>query len=151
MRMAMVNLIPLSQCRLGGGTFVEHGGRELAVFRLALDTPRSALRNPSLTNEAATPLSDSSRPSFVKDARTESGAAGQGLGDPERVLVIDNACPHSGGNLSGGSVEGKIVTCRQHEWKFDLGTGICTESNRAKVQTYPAEVRDGVVWVELPD
>ncbi len=104
--MAMVKLIPLAQCRLGGGTFVEHGGRELAVFRLS---------------------------------------------DPERIYVMDNACPHSGGNLSGGSVESEIVTCRQHEWKFELSTGVCTESNRARVRTYSVEVREGVVWVDLPE
>ena len=45
------------------------------------------------------------------------------LDDPERVVVIDNACPHAAGNLSAGDVEGNVVTCRWHHWKFDLEIG----------------------------
>ncbi len=73
------------------------------------------------------------------------------LDDPERVLVIDNACPHAGGNLSSGEVDGNVVTCKWHQWQFDLDTGVCIHSDRARVQRFPAEVRDGVVWVDLPD
>lgn len=95
----------VARCRPGQGTFVEHAGRELAVFLLP---------------------------------------------DPERVFVIDNACPHSGGNLSAGDVVGNAVTCPWHQWAFALDTGVCTLSSRARVTRYPAEVRDGAVWVELP-
>lgn len=104
--MAFAPLIPLSDCREGAGTFVEHDGRELAVFRLP---------------------------------------------DPERVFVIDNACPHASGNLSGGDVSGDVVTCPWHYWHFNLATGLCTHSDRARVRTFPSEVRDGVVWVDVPD
>lgn len=104
--MAFVELISLTSCRKGGGTFIETEGRELAVFW---------------------------------------------LDDPERVLVIDNACPHAGGNLSGGEVAGNVVTCRWHQWQFDLDTGVCTHSDRARVRRFRAEVRDGVVWADLSD
>lgn len=66
----------------------------------------------------------------------------------DEVMVIDNACPHSSGNLSGGSVENGIVTCPLHEWKFDLRSGICVQSARARVRRYPAEIREGWVWVD---
>ncbi len=102
--MPFVELIPLSNCHLGGGTFVERSGLELAVFRLT---------------------------------------------DPDRVIVVDNACPHAGGNLSGGEVTGNVVTCPWHQWKFDLKTGVCTHSPLAHVRRYPAEVRDGLVWADL--
>lgn len=72
--------------------------------------------------------------------------------DPNRVIVIDNACPHSSGNLSAGHVTDGIITCPLHEWKFDLQTGVCIHSDQARVRRYPAEVRaDGFVWVDLPD
>ncbi|MFQ5495427.1 MAG: Rieske (2Fe-2S) protein [Phycisphaerae bacterium] len=73
------------------------------------------------------------------------------LWDPERIFVTDNACPHAGGNLSGGELDGETVACRWHQWRFCLRTGVGTESDRARVRCYPAEIRDGVVWVELPD
>ncbi len=104
--MAFVEVIPLSRCRRGGGTFVAHSGHDLAVFRAA---------------------------------------------ESDAVYVIDNACPHSSGNLSAGDMEGTIVRCPVHDWKFDLRTGACTDTPRAKVSRYPAEVRNGAVWVDLPD
>ncbi len=33
--MAFVEIVPLSRCRCDGGTFIEHDGLELAVFRLS--------------------------------------------------------------------------------------------------------------------
>ena len=72
------------------------------------------------------------------------------LGDPPRVEVIDNRCPHAGGNLSGGEVENGIVTCSWHHWAFELSTGVCTHSERAFVRRYPAEIRDDLVWADLP-
>ena len=102
--MAFVPLIELSRCRRRGGTFVEHTGRELAVFL---------------------------------------------LGEPPRVVVTDNACPHAGGNLSGGEVDGTVVTCPWHEWRFDLEQGVCTNSPLARLVRYASEVREGVVWADL--
>jgi nitrite reductase/ring-hydroxylating ferredoxin subunit len=69
--------------------------------------------------------------------------------DPDRVAVTDNACPHASGNLSGGEVQGSVVTCPWHHWEFDLESGRCTHSDKAAVHKYRAEIRDGVVWVEL--
>ena len=35
----------------------------------------------------------------------------------------DNRCPHLGGDLSHGTLEGKVVTCPDHNSQFDLATG----------------------------
>jgi|CXWL01.1.fsa_nt_gi nitrite reductase/ring-hydroxylating ferredoxin subunit len=66
---------------------------------------------------------------------------------PGQVFVIDNACPHAGGNLSAGDVAEGVVTCPWHQWQFDLSTGVCTDSAAARVQKYPARIRDE--WVEI--
>ncbi|MGH8598694.1 MAG: Rieske (2Fe-2S) protein, partial [Gammaproteobacteria bacterium] len=71
------------------------------------------------------------------------------IGDPPRPVVVDNACPHANGNLSAGGVEGTVVTCPWHEWRFDLEQGVCTHSPLARLVRYPSEVRDGVVWADF--
>ncbi len=35
----------------------------------------------------------------------------------------DNRCPHMGGNLSQGTLEGTIVSCPRHHSQFDLTDG----------------------------
>ena len=66
---------------------------------------------------------------------------------PERVAVIDNACPHAGGNLSGGEVFENVVTCPWHHWEIDLSTGQCVHKQLARIGRYDAEIRDGAVWM----
>ncbi len=69
--------------------------------------------------------------------------------DPDRFFVSDNSCPHAGGNLSGGEIRGATVSCPYHYWTFDLITGACVDSPRARVRVYRCKVRDGVVYADL--
>lgn len=70
--------------------------------------------------------------------------------DEAGVHVLDNACPHASGNLSGGELANGTVTCPWHHWTFDLATGQCTHSPLAQALRYPARVQDGEVWANLP-
>ena len=71
------------------------------------------------------------------------------LSDPEGLYVIDNECPHAGGDLAAGRVERGMVYCPWHEWGFSLVSGISTHSSEARVKTYPCCVRDGDVYARL--
>jgi len=42
------------------------------------------------------------------------------------VDVVEDRCPHEGYPLSQGTVKDGVLTCKWHNWKFDLGTGACT-------------------------
>src|SRR5580658_1693997 len=41
------------------------------------------------------------------------------------VDVVLDRCPHEGYPLSQGTVRGGVLTCKWHNWKFDLATGTC--------------------------
>jgi 3-phenylpropionate/trans-cinnamate dioxygenase ferredoxin subunit len=41
----------------------------------------------------------------------------------DNYYAIDNRCPHMGGNLSRGKLEGVVVTCPRHGSQFDLRDG----------------------------
>jgi 3-phenylpropionate/trans-cinnamate dioxygenase ferredoxin subunit len=41
----------------------------------------------------------------------------------DEYYVSDNKCPHMGGNLSMGKLEGTVVTCPRHHSQFDLADG----------------------------
>ena len=38
-------------------------------------------------------------------------------------FALDNTCPHRGGSLGDGEVDGEIVTCPWHGWNFNVETG----------------------------
>jgi nitrite reductase/ring-hydroxylating ferredoxin subunit len=52
------------------------------------------------------------------------------------VHVIDNTCPHAGGNLSGGHVEDGCAVCPLHQWAFRLESGELRDSPVVMVRTY---------------
>jgi len=71
------------------------------------------------------------------------------LTDPPRFAVIDDLCPHAGGDLSSGELTGTVVACPWHHWEFDVTTGRCPNGRTADVACYPVEVRDGAVYADL--
>jgi 3-phenylpropionate/trans-cinnamate dioxygenase ferredoxin subunit len=42
----------------------------------------------------------------------------------DNYYAADNRCPHMGGNLSRGRLEGTVVTCPRHGSQFDLRDGL---------------------------
>jgi 3-phenylpropionate/trans-cinnamate dioxygenase ferredoxin subunit len=41
----------------------------------------------------------------------------------DRYYAVGNRCPHMGGDLSAGKLEGTIVTCPRHSSQFDITDG----------------------------
>lgn len=103
------------------------------------------------------------------------------LGDGDRILVdvegreiavfnsggefhaVLNFCPHQGGPLCEGLLdgtltmtdewewtygsEGEVVSCPWHGWEFDITTGEHLSNSEHRVPTYEVVVRDGEVYV----
>ncbi|MBM3289947.1 MAG: Rieske 2Fe-2S domain-containing protein [Candidatus Hydrogenedentes bacterium] len=64
-------------------------------------------------------------------------------------FAISDACPHAGGPLSDGWIDGTEVTCPWHGWTFDVrpcdvdpGDGVCR---------YPVHIDGDALSVEVPD
>ncbi len=41
----------------------------------------------------------------------------------DRIFAADNLCPHMGGKLGRGKLNGTVVTCPRHHSQFDLVDG----------------------------
>jgi nitrite reductase/ring-hydroxylating ferredoxin subunit len=59
--------------------------------------------------------------------------------------AIENACPHQGGPLAEGFIDGTTVTCPWHAWTFKLTDGKMTLGAFSFVYTY--DVRIDGEWV----
>ena|SRR5437870_1469808 len=66
-----------------------------------------------------------------------------------RYFAIDNRCPHRDGPLGDGDLEGRVVTCPWHGWRWDVTTGTNVNNPAVKVACVPVSVEDGFVWVDL--
>ena len=53
-----------------------------------------------------------------------------------KVQAVDNFCPHQGGPLAEGGLQGKEVMCPWHGWQFDVTNGVCGFNPGIKVQTF---------------
>jgi nitrite reductase/ring-hydroxylating ferredoxin subunit len=67
-----------------------------------------------------------------------------------RFYATSPLCPHEGGPLADGWLEGDVVVCPWHGYDFDLATGACRVADALSVGVYPARVVDGMVEVDVP-
>jgi nitrite reductase/ring-hydroxylating ferredoxin subunit len=67
---------------------------------------------------------------------------------PEEYFALSNVCRHVFGPLGEGFVEGYVVMCPWHGWRYDVRDG-STDHPGADVKTYPVTVRDGEVFITL--
>ncbi len=61
--------------------------------------------------------------------------------------ALDNTCPHQGGPLAEGWVEGMRVTCPWHAWTFELSDGSMPLGDFARVETFEVRVDSDTVRV----
>ena len=63
--------------------------------------------------------------------------------------ALDGRCPHRGGPLGQGFLDGSRVSCPWHNYTFDVTTGENVVSADLKVARYEVKVEDGRVFVKL--
>jgi nitrite reductase/ring-hydroxylating ferredoxin subunit len=63
------------------------------------------------------------------------------------ICAITDTCPHAGGSLGMGKLDGRIVTCPVHGMKFDVTTGCFSGTSDFGVASYPTQVLDGKIMV----
>ena len=68
-----------------------------------------------------------------------------------RFYVTDDSCTHMQASLGEeGALEGHVIQCTWHNGKFDVRTGeVLALPCPAPLRTYPAAVRDGMVYIEV--
>ncbi len=65
------------------------------------------------------------------------------------IYAMDDSCLHQGLSLGNSKLEGKIVTCRGHGWRYDVTTGNTMHVPDYGVTAYPVKVVDGKILVAV--
>jgi toluene monooxygenase system ferredoxin subunit len=59
-------------------------------------------------------------------------------------------CPHLGTPLNLGLLEGRVLTCASHHWRFDVvdgGAGV--NPKNCRLTSFPVRMEDGKVLVQI--
>jgi len=65
------------------------------------------------------------------------------------LRCFDGICPHAGGPLGEGNLDGENIVCPWHGWAFDCLTGVNDFDPNVQLKSYPVLVRDGGIFIEL--
>jgi len=65
------------------------------------------------------------------------------------VHAIDDLCLHAGASLGAGVLNGGVVRCRGHGWKYDVTTGCVLGVPGLGVSAHPVKVVDGRIMVAV--
>jgi nitrite reductase (NADH) small subunit len=65
------------------------------------------------------------------------------------ICVLDGTCPHEGGPLGEGEIEGGRVVCPWHGYAFDLHTGAAEDDPALKAEIFESKVEDGELRAKL--
>lgn len=65
------------------------------------------------------------------------------------VYAMDDSCLHHGVSLGNSNLEGKIVTCRGHGWRYDVTTGRTLNVPGCGVASYPVKIVNGKIMVAV--
>jgi nitrite reductase (NADH) small subunit len=69
----------------------------------------------------------------------------------DRYHAVSAICRHHHvPTLHEGMREGLEVMCPLHGWTYSIATGEATRGG-GKLQVYPTLVKDGAVWITVPD
>jgi nitrite reductase/ring-hydroxylating ferredoxin subunit len=63
--------------------------------------------------------------------------------------ALDGVCPHQGGPLGHGQLDGCVVTCPWHGWQFDVRSGKNRLSENIIQPSFPCKVEAGHVYIRL--
>lgn len=65
------------------------------------------------------------------------------------VHAVSGRCAHMACPLSGGRLEGNIVICPCHDWRFDVQTGKFLDAPDLCLAVYPTKLEAGKLFVNL--
>ena len=66
------------------------------------------------------------------------------------LFALDDTCLHRGGSLACGHLDGEVLVCPMHWWRYDVRSGRRLGQPELAVARYPVRVVDGEVRVTVP-
>ena len=65
------------------------------------------------------------------------------------LFATDNTCPHAGGQLGEGDLDGHTITCPFHAFQYDVRSGECLGGKADAVSTVRVKIDGNLVLFEV--
>ena len=62
-----------------------------------------------------------------------------------QLYALDGRCPHAGGPIGQGRLEGDLIVCPWHEWAFHCVTGANDYDSNVRLAIFPVKVEGGEI------
>jgi nitrite reductase (NADH) small subunit len=66
------------------------------------------------------------------------------------LYAYDGVCPHAGGPLGQGALDGNILVCPWHAWEYDCRTGVNDYDESVTLTPFPVKSQDGEILIDVP-
>lgn len=66
------------------------------------------------------------------------------------IHALYGVCPHAGGPLGQGAIEGDHIVCPWHAWEYDCRTGVNDSDPDVKVDTFPVKIEGDDILIDIP-
>lgn len=90
---------------------------------------------------------------FTDESRKIVDVNGQSIGvfhHAGQWYALRNSCVHRGGPVATGKLEGDVLICPWHGFRYDVTTGRCLTDTTAALDTFPVTIRDDQVHLLAP-
>lgn len=67
----------------------------------------------------------------------------------DEIYAVANKCPHMGCPLSRGRLDGYILQCPCHDWRFDIRTGAFLDAPELALRLHEWKTDDGYILVKI--
>ena len=66
-----------------------------------------------------------------------------------QVYALNGICPHAGGPLAEGSLNGCLAMCPWHGWEFNVKTGLCDFNSEISTKTFPVKQEGENIFISI--
>ena len=66
-----------------------------------------------------------------------------------KLYATTNICPHQGGPLDEGELDGDTIVCPWHGWMFKVPDGCLVMNPRITLRTYELKVDNDTIYINL--
>jgi nitrite reductase/ring-hydroxylating ferredoxin subunit len=66
-----------------------------------------------------------------------------------RLYALRNRCNHMWCSFNGAKLEGYILKCPCHDWRYDIRTGEFIDAREIRLETYQTKIEGGEIFIDL--